>query len=200
MVNNKFFTATIMPDKDWWQVLWPDPENVLQSVGLKPNMQVVDLCCGDGHFTQPMCRLVHPGKTWALEMDTGLLREAERACQSHSNFNSVSGDARDLPELICEPVDLVFIANTFHGVPDKAGLSQVVHQVLKADGRFAIINWHNRPREETTVLDQARGPDTELRMEPEEVRNVVEPAGFKLEKIVDVSSYHYAALFIKIPC
>lgn len=197
MNDDALFPYTIMPDKDWWQALWPDTEAVLRKVGIEPDMQVVDLCCGDGHFTKTMCQLVHPGKTWALDLDEDLLGQAERACQDNPNFHAILGDARELPKQIDEPVDFVFIANTFHGVPDKTGLSQAVHQVLKPDGRFAIINWYRRPREETTVLDQPRGPSTELRMEPEDVQQVVEPAGFKLEQVVDVGPYHYGAVFIK---
>ena len=53
MPDERLFPATIMPDSDWWHALWPDPEAVLKAVGIKPDMQVVDLCCGDGHFTKP---------------------------------------------------------------------------------------------------------------------------------------------------
>ncbi len=198
MNNDALFHATLMPDKDWWQALWPDPEGVLRSVGIEPEMNVVDLCCGDGHFTRPLCRLVHPGKIWALDLDAGLLSQARQGCQDNPNFHAIHGDARELSKQIDEPVDFIFIANTFHGVPDKTALSKAVHQVLKPGGRFAIINWHRRPREETTVLEQPRGPDTELRMEPEDVQQVVEPARFKLEKVVDVGPYHYGAVFLKI--
>jgi len=197
MNKQALFPATMMPDKDWWHALWPDPEAVLRSVGIEPDMQVVDLCCGDGHFTRPMCELVHPGKTWALDLDADLLGEAEKSCQANPNFHAILGDARELTQQIDEPVDFVFIANTFHGVPEKTELARAVHDALKPDGRFAVINWYRRPREETTVLDQPRGPDTELRMQPEDVQQVVEPAGFKLEKVVDVGSYHYAAIFLK---
>ena len=197
MPDERLFPATIMPDSDWWHALWPDPEAVLKAVGIKPDMQVVDLCCGDGHFTKPMCQLVHPGKTWALDLDKRLLGQAEKACRDNPNFHAVLGDARELPELIDKPVDFAFIANTFHGVPDKTALSSAVHDALKEDGCFVVINWYRRPREETKVLDQPRGPDTELRMDPEDVRQVVEPAGFFLDKVVDVGPYHYAAIFVK---
>lgn len=197
MTDERLFPATIMPDNDWWHALWPDPDAVLRTVGVRPGMQVVDLCCGDGYFTSAMCRLVQPGRTWALDLDEQLLRQAEQACQGNSNFHPVLGDARELPKLVSEPVDFVFMANTFHGVPDKAGLSRAVHQALKPGGRFSIVNWYRRPREETSVLDQPRGPDTKLRMQPEDVREVVEPAGFTLEKVVDVGPYHYGAVFRK---
>jgi len=198
MNNDSLFPATIMPDANWWQALWPDPEAVLRKVGIKPEMQVLDLCCGDGHFTKPMCQLVEPGKTWALDLDADLLGQAEQGCEDNSNFHAILGDARELPKQITEPVDFVFIANTFHGVPDKTELSQVVHEVLKPGGRFAVINWHKRPREKTPVLDLPRGPDAELRMTPEDVQRYVEPAGFKLEEVVEVGPYHYGAIFMKV--
>jgi len=33
-------------------------------------------------------------------------------------------------------------------------------------------------------------------MEPDDVRRTVEPAGFTLEKVIDVGRYHYAAVFV----
>lgn len=198
MNTDALFPATMMPDADWWQALWPDPDAILRKVGIMPEMQVVDLCCGDGLFTKPMCQLVHPGKTWALDLDADLLGQAAQGCDDNPNFHAILGDARELPRQIKEPVDFVFIANTFHGVPDKRALSEAVHESLKPGGRFAVINWCRLPRESTTVLEQPRGPDTELRMEPEEVKAHVELAGFELEKVVDVGPYHYAAVFIKV--
>src|SRR5262249_46197869 len=59
---------------------------------------------------------------------------------------------RDITRLWPEPVDLVFMANAFHGVPDAARLATAVKAALKPSGRFAIVNWHARPREEMTVL------------------------------------------------
>lgn len=198
MADKKLFPATIMPDKEWWHVLWPNPEAVLRTVGMDSGMAVVDLCCGDGHFTMPMCQLVHPGNTWALDLDAKLLAEAEQVCRSYSNFIPVRADARDLCRYIREPIDFVFIANTFHGVPDKTELSKAVYAALKRGGRFAVINWHRLPREETPVLGQPRGPDMSLRMAPEDVRALVEPTGFRFEKVVEVGPYHYAAVFLKL--
>ncbi|APZ44363.1 class I SAM-dependent methyltransferase [Acidihalobacter ferrooxydans] len=189
------FPATLMPDKDWWQALWPDPEAVLAGIGVESGMDAVDLCCGDGHFTRALCRLTYPGLAWAIDLDAGLLSQASEGCRDALNFRPILGDARELPDRITSPVDLIFIANTFHGVPDKAGLAATVHRVLKPGGRFAIVNWHRRPREETVVLAKPRGPDTELRMRPEEVREIVEPAGFIQESVADVGPYHYAAVF-----
>ena len=197
MNNSALFPATVMPDKDWWYTLWPDPEAILRAVGIARNKQVVDLCCGDGHFTLPMCKLVDPGIVWALDMDADLLNEAKALCKDYAGFHAILGDARELPKLVGEAVDYVFIANTFHGVPEKQELTKAVFQSLKDGGRFTIVNWYRLPRETTTVLGQPRGPDTALRMQPDEVKAIVEPVGFKLEKVVNIAPYHYAAVFIK---
>ena len=87
--------------------------------------------------------------------------------------------------------------NTFHGVPEKERFARAVAAILKPGGRFAVVNWHRRPREETTVLGQPRGPGTNLRMEPEDVAAAVDPAALKYARVVELAPYHYAAIFEK---
>ena len=66
---------------------------------------------------------------------------------------------------------------------------------LKPGGLFAIINWHQRPREETTVLGEPRGPRTELRLSLEQTIEAVESSGLSLVRLVEVPPYHYGAVF-----
>jgi SAM-dependent methyltransferase len=190
--------ATGMPDRDWWSALWPDPEGVLRKLGVSSGMSVVDLCCGDGYFTAPLSRLVAPGRVYALDLAPGMLDRAGEEVARHgaNNCEFVLADARELAEHVPEPVDLVLLANTFHGVPEQTGLARRVFEVLKPGGRFTIVNWHPIPREETSVLGERRGPATEMRMSPEKTGAVVEPAGFELERVVDLPPYHYGAIFI----
>jgi hypothetical protein len=80
--------------------------------------------------------------------------------------------AAELADEIAKLADLVFLANAFHGVPDRARLAKAVGATLKPGGQFAIVNWHKRPRDETPILGEPRGPKTELRMSPEETIQV----------------------------
>ena len=105
------------------------------------------------------------------------------------------GDAYQLVSLAKRTVDFVFMANAFHGVPERARLAHAVHDALKPSGRFAIVNWHRRPREETTVLGEPRGPMTELRLSPQQTIEAVVLGGLKLAGIVEIPPYHYGALF-----
>ena len=190
-----FFPATTMPDGDWWQALWPNPAKVLTEMGVAPGMIVVDLCCGDGLFTVP---LAHIGKrVYAIDIDPAMLDRAltRVAASGAANCEFVVADAMTIDRVVPEPVDYVFLANTFHGVSDQVGLAQSVAATLRPGGLFGIVNWHRRPREETVVLGKPRGPKTEMRMEPDDVATIVEPAGLFLNRMVDLPPFHYGAVF-----
>ncbi len=192
-----FFPATAMPDPDWWQALWPRPQEVLHALGVRPNMDAVDLCCGDGLFTAPLALMAR--HLTAIDIDPRMLviARATVAATGAANCDFVEGDAYAVAELVHRPVDSVLMTNTFHGVPDKPRLARSVATILKPGGCFAVVNWHRRPREETTALGQPRGPSTEMRMEPSEVVATVEPAGLTLAKIIELPPYHYGAIFAK---
>lgn len=190
-----FFPATVMPDPDWWQALWPGPEGVVRALGVRPGMTVLDLCCGDGYFTAALARQVEDGRILGFDLDEQMLAAAASVCAGLENCTFLQGDAMDLRRLLPEPVDYCLMANTFYGVPEQTALAREIARVLKPGGLFAVVNWHARPREETPVLGQARGPRTELRMTPEQVRAVVEPSGLRLDRVVELPPYHYGVLF-----
>ncbi len=195
-IGQRFFPATAMPDRGWWAALWPDPEGVLRALGVKAGMSVLDLCCGDGYFTAPLAVLTG-GRVYGVDIDPAMLEQARAEVDraGATVLDLICADARDLAELLSEAVDYVLIANTFHGVPDKIALTRAVAAVLKPGGQFAVVNWQPRAREETTVFGAPRGPRTDMRMSPEEVRAAVEPAGFHLEQVVELPPYHYGAVF-----
>lgn len=192
-----FFPATAMPDSDWWSALWPEPAQVLAKLGLKRGMNVVDLCCGDGLFTAALAQMAR--RVVAVDIDARMLDLARAKVGAAGAINCafVEGDAYEIATLVPWPADLVLIANTFHGVPDKERLARGVAAILKPNGRFVVVNWHRRPREETPVLGEQRGPKTEMRMEPEDVAAAVEQSGLRLERVVELPPYHYGAILQK---
>ena len=200
MSDADLFPATSMPDREWWSALWPHPEATLKALGVTPEMAVLDLCCGDGYFTAPLAKIVG-GKVYALDLDCAMLEaaKAEVARQGASVRQWICADAVALASHLAEPVDYVLIANTFHGVPDQRGLARAVRAVLRRQGLFCIVNWYPAEREDTPVLGQPRGPKAETRMSPQSVAAVVEPAGFRLIRIVELPPYHYGALFEALP-
>lgn len=192
------YPATGMPDWEWWRELWPDPQGMLAELGVAEGMNVLDLCCGDGYFTAPLSRLVGArGHVVAVDLDPEMLAAAKSHVAEHGldNCTWIEADASDLAAHAPEACDFVLIANTFHGAPDKTALARTAADALKPGGRFCIVNWHAAPRQETTVLGEARGPATAMRLSPEATRTLVEPAGLSLDRVAELPPYHYAALF-----
>jgi ubiquinone/menaquinone biosynthesis C-methylase UbiE len=190
-----FFEGTEMPTAGWWEALWPDPTGVLAAVGVAPGMEVIDLCSGDGWFTLQIARIVR--HVTAIDIDPNMLEVARHRLNESgvTNCDFVAGDAYDLSTLVAGPADFLFMANAFHGVPDRPRLARAVRATLKPGGQFAIVNWHPRPREETTILGEPRGPKTELRLSAEETTAAVEASGLKRAHFIELPPYHYGAVF-----
>ncbi len=190
-----FFEGTEMPAAGWWEALWPDPAGVLAAVGVGPGMEVIDLCSGDGWFTLQIAKIAR--RVVAIDIDRGLLEVARhRLAEGNvTNCEFVAGDAFEVAGLAPWPADVVFMANAFHGVPDPLRLARAVRAALKPGGRFTVVNWHKRRREDTQVLGEPRGPRTELRLAPEQTIAAVAPSGLELARLVEVPPYHYGAVF-----
>lgn len=189
-----FFQGTEMPTAGWWEALWPDPAGVLAAVGLRSGMDVVDLCAGDGWFTLQIAKIAR--HVLAIDIDQPMLDVARHRLSEGGidNCEFIVGDAYDIAKL-AGPADFVFMANAFHGVPDRLRLAKAVDATLKSNGRFAIVNWHKRLREETPILGEPRGPKTELRMSPEETVKSVAASGLKFISMVEIPPYHYGVVF-----
>jgi len=192
-----FFQGTEMPDTTWWQALFPDPAQILTLVGLERGMDAVDLCCGDGWFTLQIAKVARHVMAVDIDAKMLVLASSRLARDRMANCDYQLGDAYCLAEFVPRPVDLVFMANSFHGVPDRERLARAVGKALKPGGHFAIVNWHQLPREKTTVLGEPRGPSSELRLSPEQTVKAVQKGGLELQSTVEIPPYHYAAIFEK---
>jgi SAM-dependent methyltransferase len=190
-----FFQGTEMPTAGWWEALWPDPAGVLAAIGLRPGMTVIDLCSGDGWFTLQIARRAR--RVLAVDIDAALLDVARVRLREGgiTNCEFLVGNAYEIAKLTGQLVDLVFMANAFHGVPDRPRLARAVAEAVQPGGRFAIVNWHARPREETTVLGEPRGPRTDLRLTPQQTIADVEASGLRYVDLVEIPPYHYGAVF-----
>jgi ubiquinone/menaquinone biosynthesis C-methylase UbiE len=192
------FENTGQPDWDWWSKLWPTPGATLRKLGLEPDGSVAEVGCGSGYFALPAARIVEPEPVYAIDLDQALLDDLDALAdqQDIENVVPVHGDARKLTRLLPEPVTTLVVANTFHGVDDQSGLVEQAYRMIEPGGSLVVVNWHERPREATTVGNEPRGPPTELRMTPTETEAAVVPVtGFELDRRVELPPYHYALVF-----
>lgn len=192
------FQNTAQPDWDWWGRLWPTPGATLRRLGVTSGSSLAEVPCGNGYFALPAARITDPAPVYALDLDEGLLDELSRLAEQQGieNVVPIRGDARNLTQHLPDPVDTVLVANTLHGVAEKAAFVQEAYDALRDDGQLVVVNWHDQPRETTTVMGEPRGPTTELRMPPDETETVVlDAAEFTLVEHVELPPYHYALRF-----
>jgi SAM-dependent methyltransferase len=192
------FQNTGQPDWEWWGRLWPAPGESLRELGVCAGETVAEVGSGNGYFALPAARIVAPGTVYALDLDESLLAELSRLAerQAIENITTLTGDARTLSQHLPERVDIVLIANTFHGIDEPSAFVEQAFESLRPGGRFVIVNWHDAPRETTRIAGEPRGPPTALRLTPDETERIVlDAAEFVLEETVDLPPYHYATVF-----
>ena len=156
-----------MPTAGWWEALWPDPAAVLTAVGLRSGMDVIDLCSGDGWFTLQIAKVAR--HVSAIDIDPALLDVARhRLAESGvANCEFIAGDAYDIAKLV-GPADFVFMANAFHGVPDRARLAQAV---ATAETQRRVCNRQFAQTSTRGDADPWRTPRSEDRVENATRRN-----------------------------
>jgi protein-L-isoaspartate O-methyltransferase len=103
-----FFDATEMPTAGWWEALWPAPHEIVTAVGISPDMEVVDLCSGDGWFTLQIAKRAH--YVVAIDIEPKLLETARHrlADNNVTNCSFVTGECIRLVETVRPPNGLRF--------------------------------------------------------------------------------------------
>ena len=117
-------------------------DQVVAALNLKPGMRVADLGSGSGVFTIPFAKSVGAtGKVFAVDVDNGLLAIVSDKAKAAglSNIQTVLAEAKDAR--IPDPVDLIFICDTMHHLPDQAEYVKQFAKQLKPGGRVAVIDF-----------------------------------------------------------
>ncbi len=119
-------------------------DRVVTALQLQPGQTVADLGSGSGLFTRALARAVAPdGTAFAVDIDPALLaivmRSAERSKLTNTRTVEAAADDPKLPS----PVDLIFICDTFHHLPDKPAYARTLARYTKPGGRVAVIDFTN---------------------------------------------------------
>lgn len=153
-------------DRDEWQ----QPERVVATLALAPGDRVADVGAGGGYFTLPLAEAVgETGRVIAVDIEADMVeyvlgRAKKRGLTQVEGIVASETDTGLLPG----SVDLIFVSNTFHHLPDPSSYFARIRRALRPKGRVAII--------EVPSGSFPKGHDTS----PELIHEQMQVAGFRL--------------------
>jgi SAM-dependent methyltransferase len=156
------------PARDAWQ----RPEAVIEVVGLDPDMVVADIGAGTGYFAVRLARAVPAGKVIAVDVEPDMVRHLdERAVEEGlSNLAAVLA-APDDPRLP-DPVDVVWMVNTYHHIHDRTAYFERLASSLAAGGRVVIVDFK--------MGERPVGPPERMKVAPETIIREMADAGYRV--------------------
>lgn len=179
-----------VPRRDWTRrrERWPDPAAILRELGVGAGTSVVEVGVGAGYFALPAAAIVDPAPVYVILRDGTLLDELCAAALEADldNLVTISGRAGELSALLPARVDAVLLVDSLGPVETPTAFAEQVARSLEPGGRFIVVE----RRDEAPAAEDS--PSSADRLPPERVRSVVAPAGFEVDREVDVRPDHYA--------
>lgn len=151
------------------------PEKIISDLNIKPGHTVADLGAGGGYFTFKFVKKVgKEGRIYAVDVNKDFLqflRDRIRK-EGQKNITTVLAKKNDtlLPK---KSIDLVFVRNVFHHLPDQENYFKKLQGVLKPGGRIAIVE-HN----DVGIFMKIHGHHTQ----PKIIKTKMGKAGYRVIK------------------
>ena len=171
-----------------------DPESVVRQLNIQKGQCVADFGCGPGYFTIPFARAVgEDGRVHALDILPQALETVASMAGAQGLLNistrRVNLEKEGGSKLNDESVDLVMLKDMLFQNSDKETIVGEINRVLRPGGRCIVIEWS---KEAIGI-----GPQSGLRILPDDVNALFAQKGFRFEKKLDVGRFHYGLVMIK---
>lgn len=183
--TGRYIQVLEAPSRDAWQ----QPQKVMAALALKPGERVADLGSGPGYFTLRFARAVGPsGKVYAIDISPGMLDYLEKQAQADHllNIQTVLAKPHN-PRLAPASVDIIFICDTLHHIPDRTTYYPLLLRALKPGAHLVDIDFYKR--------SLPVGPPVHMKIPKSQVIREAEAAGFHLIRQYDFLKYQYFLVF-----
>ena len=172
------------------------PGPLIALAGVKPGDKVLDLIPGTGYWTRMFSKIVGPqGKVYAVWPEayarTAMGNVATlRQLSTDKYYGNIVTQIQPGTRLTApEALDVVWTSQNFHDYPDEfmgkgdpSALARDAFKILKPGGTFLVIDHRAKPGRGLADTDALH------RIDPAEVRKIVEAAGFRFageSKVLD---------------
>lgn len=171
-----------------------DTQRIVSSLGGLQGHHVADLGCGSGYFTLSLAQAV--GRDGVVST-VDVMQEPLQSVQSRAdalglqNVRTIRADLEVMggTKIPDASQDLVLIANVLFQSQKKEAILSEGMRMLKSGGKIIVIDWKKGV--------PGFGPPDESRTSGDGLRRLVESAGAKYERALDVGAYYTGAVYIK---
>src|SRR5437773_8072259 len=143
-------TAPMNPNKELWEkgdftriaaTMRESGEALVQRIGVKPGMKVLELGCGDGTTALPEAKL--GAEVLGVDIATNLVEAGNRRAkeQGLANLKFQEGDASNLEQLPDKTFDLVVSIFGAMFAPKPFDVAKEMVRVTRPGGRIVMGNW-----------------------------------------------------------
>lgn len=173
-----------------------DPSDLLHSLPLLPNSVFLDVGCGQGDYALAAASIVQPaGQVYAIDVWEDAIKTLRSNAQD-LNYNNISAFTGNAAEKIPVPdaeVDVAFLGVVLHDLVEAGmhhGVLSEVFRVIKPAGMLAILEWKKD-------VEIPPGPPRGIRLNPQEVIEIVIPFGFIAQIPRAWDPFHYVMTFTR---
>jgi ubiquinone/menaquinone biosynthesis C-methylase UbiE len=172
-----------------------DSEGIVSRIDLKRDQSVLDVGCGEGHFSLAAADIVgDQGQVIAVDIHEPSINILKRiiAQENIGNILVFSADVTKRIPANDNAIDVCMMVNVLHGFVLNGEVSDVMREivrVIKRHGSLVIVDFKK--------TETVAGPPVSQRLSPADVEEIVSYYGFMADKFDDVGPYSYLYNFIK---
>lgn len=123
------------------------PDQILKTLALQPRQNVADIGAGGGYFSLRFAEAVgREGHVFAIDTNSDFLEFIKEGAKEKRLDNVETVLATEDGLTLPESVDLVFMRNVCHHIPNRVEYFTKLKGRLKPDGRIAIVEYKSARR------------------------------------------------------
>lgn len=190
------FRHTQRPAADEWHDGWPDPDTVVDVLGIDTGMTVADAGCANAYYTLPVADRVAPATVYAVDTDGVVLDELAAAALDAGieTLETVSATPDALATRLPAAVDAVLAANTLHRLVAPRQFAEQAYRSLAPGGRLLLID-RQVDTPTRSVTEPWRGTAADGRLTQTQAEEIITTAAFRLLESVTLEPAHYGLVF-----
>lgn len=179
--TDRFVAMFESKDRDAWQ----KPDEVVAAIAPKAGQMVADIGAGSGYFARRFAALVGPtGAVYGIDIEPGMLAAMRKDARERKldQIIPILADVDD-PNIPPGGVDLIFICDTIHHIPDRVAYYHKLAAALRTGGRLVIVDFKK--------IDAPVGPPIAHKLSAEQVTKELAEAGFSVTRTHDLLEWQY---------